>query len=78
MKAEKSGLKDNWFVKIEGALNGIIVKACSEGDESEYVYKTLKEALKELPGIVSILKDEPKQVTEEDLDKEEARIEEDE
>ena len=73
MEAEKSGLKNNWSVKISGALNGVIVETCEGKD---YVYKTEKEAIKELLGIISILKDEPVQVTEEDLDEEEDRLEE--
>jgi len=65
---ERSSLKENWSVKVSGALNGVVVETC-EG--KKYVYKSIKEASKDLPGIVSILKDEAPQVTEKDLDKEE-------
>ena len=68
---ERSSLKENWSVKVSGALNGVVVETC-EG--KKYVYKSIKEASKDLPGIVSILKDEAPQVTEKDLDKEEERI----
>jgi hypothetical protein len=73
IKVEKSGLKENWSVKVSGALNGVVMETC-EGEK--YVYKTAKEAAKNLEGIISILQDEPKQVTEEDLDEEEERIKE--
>jgi len=68
---ERSSLKENWSVKVSGALNGVVVETC-EG--KKYVYKSIKEASKDLPGIVSILKDETPRTTEKDLEQEEERI----
>ncbi len=68
---EHSGIKENWSIRISGALNGVVVETC-EG--KKYVYKSIKEASKDLPGIVSILKDETPRTTEKDLEQEEERI----
>lgn len=74
LKAEESGLEKSVEIHMRVVRNGIVVRGCSDGDEVEYVYKDLKEALKEVPSIVSVLSDEEKKVTEDDLDEEEMRI----
>ena len=50
-------------VTIKMVDNGVVVDACKSGDspdgyqEETYIYKTLDEALKEVPAMFSVLKD---------------------
>ena len=76
----ESNLENRVTLKLEEASNGWIVRGSSTrgGDSEEYVFKDFKSLLQEISAIVSVLKQDPKQVTEEDLDEEEKRIEEDE
>lgn len=63
-------------VRIKLAANGVIVCAFDGGDEpvKEYVYKDVKHAVKEIEGIISVLKEEEPKTTESDLEEEEEKI----
>lgn len=75
-KVTESGLENPVEIRIRVVRNGVEVEGSrSDTNETmEYVYSSLKKALKEIPGLVSVLSDEPKKVSEKDLDEEEERI----
>jgi hypothetical protein len=74
-KATKSGLEKPVDISIRVVRNGVSVTGCKEGKDSlEYVYSSLEKALREVPGIVSVLGQDDKEVTKSELDKEEERI----
>lgn len=75
IKIEKSNLENDVEMHLTEAANGWIVKGCStRGEDNEFVFKTLKEVKNNLESIYSVLKQDPKQITEEDLDEEEERL----
>lgn len=64
------------IIEIRIARNGVSVSCKREdtGQSMDYVYDNLKKALKEIPGMVSVLSDEMPETTESDLEKEEKEI----
>lgn len=61
-------------VTIKIVNHGVIVCASNKQGETEYVFKDVKGALKELEGIISVLKENEPKPTKSDLDEEEEEI----
>jgi len=71
----KSGLEKPIDIHIRVVRNGVTLKGMDESGECyEYVYTNMDKALKEVPGLISVLKESEKKVTKEDLDDEEEKI----
>ncbi len=75
-KVTKDGSDTPIEVRIKQVKNGFRVCGYVDGEptEYEYVHTKLKKALKEIEGIFSVLKEEQPEMTEEDLDKMEEKI----
>lgn len=72
----KGGSKEPLEIRIKIVRNGVMVCAYrgEEATKHEYVYPDVKAALKEIAGMVSVLKEEEPKMTPKDLDEEEERI----
>ena len=72
----KGGSKEPIEIRIKFVRNGVMVCAYMDDEPTrqEYVYPDIKAALKEIAGLVSVLKEEQPKDTMKDLDKEEERI----
>lgn len=79
VEIQKSGLANDCRIVIEEALNGYIVRGSSRrtAEDVEYVYDSWDKMKKNLDAVKSVLKQDAKQITEDDLDEEEERIKED-
>lgn len=73
-KKTESGLEKPVDIHIRVVRNGVTVEGSCEDERMEYVYTSLEKALKEVPGLVSVLDEEKKKVSEDELDAEEKRI----
>lgn len=71
---KESGLEKPIDINIRIVRNGVTLSGSLEDKRVEYVYTSLKKALSEVPGIVSVLKQDEKKITKDELDEEEERI----
>lgn len=71
----KDGFEKPIEVHIRVLRNGVELRGMDDSGESyEYAYPTLDEALKEISGLISVLKEGEKKTTKDDLDEEEEKI----
>lgn len=72
----KGGSKEPLEIRIKIVRNGVMVCAYrgEEQTKQEYVYADIKSALKDVAGIVSVLKQDEPKASMNDLDAEEDRI----
>ena len=71
---KESGLEKPIDINIRIVRNGVTLSGSLEDKRVEYVYTSLKKALSEVPGVVSVLKQNEKKITKDELDEEEERI----
>lgn len=70
--------KQDVTVTIKSAENGVVLTCCygeGEGHEDkQYIYKDIKKAARELPGIFSVAEAESPEETEENMDKMKSKL----